>query len=89
MSQLVQLKTPAGGKYDLNLHNTLMGVNELGKKTLGHTDVLGQAGSGKTVLLMFMMVMMQKWRNAELFAVNSPGQYFLIRTGRQSQGYAH
>lgn len=68
---LVQLKTPSGGKYDLNLHNTLMGVDEWGKKPLAHTDVLGQAGSGKTVLLMFLLAMMQKWRNADLFPANS------------------
>lgn len=69
---LVQLKTPAGGKYDLNLHNTLMGVDERGKKPLAHTDLLGCSGAGKTVFLMFMMAMMQKWRNADLFPVNSP-----------------
>lgn len=69
---LVQLKTPAGGKYDLNLHNTLMGVDERGKKSLAHTDLLGCSGAGKTVFLMFMMAIMQKWRSADLFPVNSP-----------------
>lgn len=68
---LAQLKTPSGGHYDLNLHNTLMGMNDEGKKPLAHTDVLGQAGSGKTVLLMWMLSMMQKWRNEDLFPAGS------------------
>lgn len=67
---LVQLKTPSGGKYDLNLHNTLMGIDERGKKTLGHADILGASGSGKTVLMLFLAAMAQKWRREDLFPSN-------------------
>lgn len=41
--------------YYMNFHSSLAEVDETGKRRLGNTLILGQAGTGKTVLLGHLM----------------------------------
>ena len=62
---LIMLKTVAQQPYYFNFHVTPEGKNSVGESALGHTMVVGQSGAGKTALVNTLMVMSQKYLNAQ------------------------
>lgn len=88
---LMPLKTPADTIYYFNAHYSKDGVNNLGKKMLGHTLLLGQSGAGKTtfegVLANFIGRFNGKFfaidfnRSMQLFFEALGGHYFDISMG--------
>lgn len=65
------LKTPNRQPYYLNLHDSNIKKNEFGEKNLANTSVIGTSGSGKTMLLSFLLNMFQKYDNANSFSENA------------------
>ncbi len=61
---LALLKTPSDQPYYFNFHTSPAGEDSFDKKTLANTTVIGTSGSGKTVLLNFLLAMAQKYRNS-------------------------
>jgi type IV secretion system protein VirB4 len=68
------LKTPSGGAYYMNLHNSMLNKDDFNEKNLGNTSVIGTAGSGKTMLMAFIQVMMQKYRQPRSFSPQAKTQ---------------
>ncbi len=62
------MKTPSGGHYYLNLHNSQESVNDFNEKNPGNTAILGSTGTGKSTLLEMMKHLMQKYRRPESFS---------------------
>jgi type IV secretion system protein VirB4 len=62
------LKTPNKQPYYLNLHDSNVLKDEFGEKNLANTSVIGTSGSGKTILLSFLLNMFQKYGNEDSFA---------------------
>lgn len=60
---LALLKTPSDQPFYFNFHTSPAGENSFNKKTLANTTVIGTSGSGKTVLLTFLVAMAQKYHN--------------------------
>ena len=60
---LALLKTPSDQPYYFNFHTSPAGENSFDKKTLANTTIIGTSGSGKTVLINFLLSMAQKYRN--------------------------
>ncbi len=48
---VTMLKTNSGTPYFANFHSSLDEVDETGKRRLGNTMIIGQSGTGKTVIL--------------------------------------
>ncbi|CNM05259.1 VirB3 family type IV secretion system protein [Yersinia enterocolitica] len=71
---LCVLKTPSGGAYYMNLHNSMLNKDDFNEKNLGNTSVIGTAGSGKTMLMAFIQVMMQKYRQPRSFSPQAKTQ---------------
>ena len=71
---LAILKTPSGNAYYLNLHNSMLGKDDFNEKNLGNTSVIGTAGSGKTMLMAFIKLMMQKYRRPQSFSPQAKTQ---------------
>ena len=75
------LKTASGAPYYLSLH----------RRDIGHFAMFGSTGAGKTVLAMFLLVMLQKTgatiilfdkdRGAEICVRALKGHYFQLRKG--------
>lgn len=65
------LKSPGGGGYYLNLHDSQAGRNDFNEKTPGNTAIIGKTGSGKTILMTVMQQLMQKYRNPATFAASA------------------
>ena len=61
---LALLKTPSDQPYYFNFHTSPAGEDSYDKKTLANTTIIGTSGSGKTVLLNFLLSMAQKYRNS-------------------------
>lgn len=53
----------SGSPFFFNWHASKLGHNDLGKRTLGHSMILGKSGEGKTTLLGFMLAQGQKFNN--------------------------
>ena len=62
------LKTPNKQPYYLNLHDSNLLRDEFGNKNLANTSIIGTSGSGKTMLLSFLLNMLQKYGNDDSFA---------------------
>lgn len=62
------LKTPAGGNYYLNLHNSQANVDEFNEKTPGNTMIIGSTGTGKSTLLAAIKHLAQKYRREASFS---------------------
>ncbi|MCK0535746.1 VirB4 family type IV secretion/conjugal transfer ATPase [Anaerobiospirillum sp. NML120511] len=60
---LALLTTPSDQPYYFNFHTSPAGEDSFDKKTLANTTIIGTSGSGKTVLLNFLIAMAQKYRN--------------------------
>lgn len=71
---LCVLKTPSGGAYYMNLHNSLLHKDDFNEKNLGNASVIGTAGSGKTMLMTFIQNMMQKYRQPGSFSPQAKTQ---------------
>lgn len=56
------LKTPSGQPLYFNFHFTRDDEDAYDKKVLGNTRIIGQSGSGKTVLMGFLLAQSQKYR---------------------------
>jgi type IV secretion system protein VirB4 len=54
------LKTISGTPLYFNFHATLPDDDATGKRVLGNTMLIGKSGTGKTVLLLFLLAQMQK-----------------------------
>lgn len=65
------LKTPNKQAYYLNLHESKLGKDEFGEKNNASTSVIGSTGSGKTMLLSFLQICLQKYGTKESFDQNS------------------
>jgi type IV secretion/conjugal transfer VirB4 family ATPase len=62
-SAITLLKTPSGQPLYLNFHYSRGDEDNYDKKLLGNTRIIGQAGSGKTVLMNFVLCQVQKFRH--------------------------
>lgn len=65
------LKTPNGQPYYFNFHQSAPDIDDRGEKRLGNTLILGQAGSGKTMLMTFLMNQLQKFNHTSTFLSTS------------------
>ena len=65
------LKTPNKQPYYFNFHKTRYGRNDFGETLLGNTLVLGQSGSGKTVLMNFLLCQLTKYSDPQSFPNNT------------------
>lgn len=91
-------KTPSGQPLYFNFHYSKGDEDAFDKKILGNTRVIGQSGSGKTVLLNFLLCQTQKYkpfspvgfttvyfdkdRGAELLIRAIGGKYLAIKNGQ-------
>lgn len=62
------MKTPSKQAYYLNVHNVNFYNDDFDEKTLANTGVYGTAGVGKTMVMNFMLIMMQKYGKPESFS---------------------
>jgi type IV secretion system protein VirB4 len=82
------LHTPAKQPYYFNLHQMVLGRNRLGEKDPGNTFICGMTGTGKSVLLGFLLALLTKVVGLRiLFFDKDRGAEILIRTlgGRYRQ----
>jgi len=81
---LALLKTASGAPYYFNLH----------RRDIGHFSIFGSTGAGKTVLVMFIVTMLQKFgvtlfyfdkdRGGEICIRALGGRYFALKRGEPS-----
>ncbi len=90
-------KTPSGQPLYFNYHACRVDEEAFDKKLLGNTSVIGQSGSGKTVLLSLLLCQSQKFKHtspngyttvffdkdegAKIAIKAMGGQYFTLRNG--------
>jgi len=82
------LQTPARQPYYLNLHQMVLGRDRFGEKDPGNTFICGMIGTGKSVLLGFILTMLTKVLGLRiLFFDKDRGAEILIRAlgGRYRQ----
>ena len=70
-------KTVNNTPFYFNFHQTKVGRNDLGEAFLGHTLVLGKSGTGKTVLVSFLLNQAMAFREESSFPVYSTNKKFL------------
>jgi type IV secretion/conjugal transfer VirB4 family ATPase len=91
-------QTPSGQPFYFNFHDTREDDDAFDKKALGNTRVIGQSGSGKTVLLGFLYtqarkfransptgfstVFLDKDRGAEILIRRMGGRYLAVENGK-------
>lgn len=91
-------KTPSGQPLYFNFHYSKDGEDAYDKKVLGNTRIIGQSGSGKTVLMNMLFTQAQKFkhrspsgfasvfldkdRGAELAIRAIGGKYFRVENGQ-------
>ena len=91
-------KTPSGQPLYFNFHYSKLNFDAFDKKLLGNARVIGQSGSGKTVLLNMLLTQIQKYaykapmgfgtvffdkdHGAEILIRAIGGKYLAFETGR-------
>ncbi len=88
---VAMLKTPSGQPYYFNFHVTPENKDAFDEKALGNTMIIGQAGSGKTLLKMTLlaqatkfgatMILFDKDRGEEIAVRAFGGKYFSLKRG--------
>ena len=88
------VKTPSGQPLYLNFHVTPDKKDSLDEKALANTQIIGQAGAGKTVLELFLLAMAMKYgitavlydkdRGTEIAIRAMGGIYTVFRRGEQT-----
>lgn len=88
------LKTTSGTPLFFNFHASKVGEDATDQRLLGNTVMIGQSGSGKTVLLGFLMAQAQKFgptvvafdkdRGMEIAIRAMGGRYLPLKTGEPS-----
>lgn len=88
------LKTPSGQPYYVNFHVSPEDEDSEDKKALGNTMIVGQSGSGKTVVKLMLlaqatkfdptMILFDKDRAEELAVRAMGGKYFCIVRGQDT-----
>lgn len=88
---VTMLKTNSGTPFFLNFHTALHEVDETGKRRLGNTMIIGQSGTGKTVLLGHCITQARKFgytgvvfdkdRGLQVTIEAMGGKYFALRLG--------
>lgn len=88
------LKTVAGTPLYFSFHSSKSGENSLGKRVLGNTTMLGKSGTGKTVLLGFLLAQSEKFaptvvafdkdRGMELTIRAMGGSYLPLKMGKSA-----
>lgn len=74
------LQTPARQPFYLNLHQMVLGRNRVGEKDPGNTFICGMTGTGKSVLLGFILTLLTKVLGLRiLFFDKDRGAEVLIR----------
>lgn len=74
------LQTPAKQPFYLNLHQMVLGRNRVGEKDPGNTFICGMIGTGKSVLLGFILTLLTKVLGLRiLFFDKDRGAEILIR----------
>ncbi|RRS01167.1 VirB4 family type IV secretion/conjugal transfer ATPase [Aquabacterium soli] len=87
------LQTPARQPFYLNLHQMVLGRNRLGEKDPGNTFICGMTGTGKSVLLGFLVTLLlkvlglrvlffDKDRGAEILIRRLGGRYRQLQRGQ-------
>ena len=76
------LKTPSGQPYYFNFHSTKTEEDSEDKKVLGNTKIIGQSGSGKTVLLGMLLCQSRKYKPTCVLFDKDRGMEILIRAMR-------
>lgn len=87
------LQTPARQPFYLNLHQMVLGRNRVGEKDPGNTFICGMTGTGKSVLLGFLLTLMlkvlglrvlffDKDRGAEILIRRLGGRYRQLQRGQ-------
>ena len=75
-------KTDSKTPFYLNLHETPLKKDSVGKRPAGHTGIFGKTGSGKTVVINFILSMMQKYRtNGVIFDKDRGMENFIRAAG--------
>ncbi|MEN8505472.1 MULTISPECIES: VirB4 family type IV secretion/conjugal transfer ATPase [Paraburkholderia] len=85
------VKTPSGQPLYLNFHATAEKKESADEKALANTQIIGQAGAGKTVLELFLLAMAMKYgftgvvydkdRGTEIAIRAMGGRYTVFRRG--------
>lgn len=88
---VTMLKTTGGTPYYMNFHASLAEVDETGKRRLGNTSIIGQSGTGKTVLLGHLISQARKFnytgaifdkdRGLQVAVMAMGGKYFSMQLG--------
>lgn len=88
---VTMLKTNSATPYFLNFHTALPEVDETGKRRLGNTMIIGQSGTGKTVLLGHCITQARKFgytgvvfdkdRGLQVAIEAMKGKYFALQLG--------
>ncbi|WP_108610805.1 VirB4 family type IV secretion/conjugal transfer ATPase [Aminobacter sp. MSH1] len=64
---VTMFKTPSGQPAYVNFHAVRGDEDAFGKKVLGNFCIMGKSGTGKTVLMNFLLCMSQKFRNGDRY----------------------
>jgi type IV secretion system protein VirB4 len=73
------VKTPSGQPLYLNFHATPQKKDSADEKALANTQIIGQAGAGKTVLELFLLAMAMKYGVAAVLFDKDRGTEIAIR----------
>ncbi len=73
------LRTPANQPYFFNFHYTPDGENSVGNSALGNCQIVGQSGSGKTVLALFLLANLVKFGTQIVYFDKDRGAEIAIR----------
>lgn len=89
---VTMLKTNSSTPYFMNFHSALSEIDETGKRRLGNTMIIGQSGTGKTVLLGHLITQARKFdytavvfdkdRGLQVTIDAMKGKYFALQLGR-------